>query len=72
MGEQHVEGDFVAARIGGGAEFREYADYGSIQFQLTAFVENCSHGGGGDWFRKRGQVEDGGAGKGVKIPISNR
>ena len=60
-----MEGDFVAARIGGGAEFREYADYGSIQFQLTAFVENCSHRSSRYWLGERRQVEDGGAGEGV-------
>ena len=70
MGEQHAEGDFVAARIGRGAEFRECADQGSIQLELTALIENCSHRGSGDWLGKRGQVEDGLGRNGVNPPTS--
>jgi len=62
MGEKHAKSDVAAAGVGFfagiGHEFGDHADYGSFQFEEAALVEEHRHGGGGDWFGQRGQVEE--------------
>jgi len=62
VGEEHAEGDVAAARVefaaGVGQKFGDDSGYGGIQFEESAFVEDGSHGGSGDWFGEGCQVED--------------
>jgi hypothetical protein len=62
VGQEHAEGDVAAAGIGlaagVGHEFGDYSNYRSFEFELTAFVEEHRHCGGGDWFGQGREVEE--------------
>jgi len=77
VSEQHAECDVVTAGIEFaavvGEEFRENADDRGVEFEEASLVEDGSSGGGRDYFRDGGYVEEGRGGKGeVYIPALSR
>ena len=61
MGQQHAQGYVAAARVVP-CKFGDDGGDGGVQVEKSAFVEDHRHGGGGDGFRDRSQVEDAGGG----------
>ena len=62
MGQKHTERDVAAAgiRFSGRVshEFGDGADYGSVEFEEAAFVEDHRHGCCSDSFRNGGQIKE--------------
>jgi len=62
MGEEHVKSDIAAAGVRFATsvahEFGYNADYGSIQFEQAAFVQEHRHSRRGHGFGERSNVEE--------------
>lgn len=57
MSQQHMDRDFVTARVTGG-EFRNDVAHGHLQIEFPTFVENHRHRGSGDSLSDGREIED--------------